>query len=105
MKGEPICEIEVSRVVDETPEARPFVLGLPDSLAETFRCRAGQFLTFELDFAGHRVRRCCSTSSAPGIDPQIKFTVKRRGPRPWSARPAVPKGSTPISAAPRPLWT
>jgi 3-ketosteroid 9alpha-monooxygenase subunit B len=77
MKSEPAYELEVSRVVDETVEARSFVLALPGHLAGTFRYRAGQFLTFELDLAGHKLRRCYSMSSSPGIDPEIKFTVKR----------------------------
>ena len=77
MKDEPIYELEVRRVVEETAEARSFVLALPESLTGTFRYRAGQFLTFELELAGRRLRRCYSMSSAPGIDPEIKFTVKR----------------------------
>jgi len=77
MKDEPIYELEVRRVVEETAEARSFVLALPESLAGAFRYRAGQFLTFELELAGRRLRRCYSMSSAPGIDPEIKFTVKR----------------------------
>jgi 3-ketosteroid 9alpha-monooxygenase subunit B len=77
MKNEPIYELQVSRTIEETAEARSFVLALPDSLAETFRYRAGQFLTFELELDGRRLRRCYSMSSAPEIDKEIKFTVKR----------------------------
>jgi 3-ketosteroid 9alpha-monooxygenase subunit B len=77
MKNEPTYELEVSRIVEETAEARSFVLALPVSLADTFRYRAGQFLTFELELGGRKLRRCYSMSSAPGIDPEIKFTVKR----------------------------
>jgi len=41
MKNEPIYELQVSRTIEETAEARSFVLALPESLAETFRYRAG----------------------------------------------------------------
>ena len=77
MKSEPIHELQVARVVEETAEARSFVLALPESLAATFRYRAGQFLTFELELEGRKLRRCYSMSSAPDIDQEIKFTVKR----------------------------
>jgi 3-ketosteroid 9alpha-monooxygenase subunit B len=77
MKSEPTYELQVSRIVEETAEARSFVLALPESLAATFRYRAGQFLTFELELDGRKLRRCYSMSSAPEIDKEIKFTVKR----------------------------
>ena len=77
MKSEPLHELEVVRVVEETPEARSFVLAVPPALAETFRYHPGQFLTFELEIGGRRLRRCYSMSSAPGIDDAIQFTVKR----------------------------
>jgi len=74
--GEPY-ELEVARVVDETADARSFVLRVPPNLREAFHYQAGQFLTFELAIDGRTLRRCYSMSSAPEVDAAIKFTVKR----------------------------
>ena len=38
-------ELRVVRIVQETPDARSFVLDVPPSLRELFRYEAGQFLT------------------------------------------------------------
>jgi len=70
-------ELEVARVLDETADARSFVLAVPPSLREIFHYQAGQFLTFELAIDGRTLRRCYSMSSAPEVDAEIKFTVKR----------------------------
>ncbi|MBM3570560.1 MAG: ferredoxin--NADP reductase [Alphaproteobacteria bacterium] len=69
--------LRVARVIDETPDARSIALEVPPALADRFRYRAGQFLTFRIPLAGGAVQRCYSLSSAPGIDPQPQVTVKR----------------------------
>lgn len=70
-------EIGVARVVEETPDARSFELAIPPELAERFRYRAGQYLTFEVPLEGERIVRCYSLASAPELGEPHKVTVKR----------------------------
>ena len=70
-------EIGVARVVEETPDARSFELVIPPELAERFRYRAGQYLTFEVPLAGVRIVRCYSLASSPELGEPHKVTVKR----------------------------
>ena len=69
--------VEIAGIVQETHDTRSFILGVPPSLRETFRYRAGQFLTFEVPWNGMELRRCYSLSSAPETDSWPKVTVKR----------------------------
>ena len=71
------CRLTVARVVEETADARSFALVVPPALAERFRYRPGQFLTFLVPAEGGAVRRCYSLCTAPGLDPQPIVTVKR----------------------------
>jgi len=70
-------ELRIARVVQETADARSFVLDVPPALRECFAYRAGQFLTFEVAVGGATLGRCYSLSSAPGCDDALAFTVKR----------------------------
>lgn len=70
-------ELRVARVVQETADARSFVLEIPPALRERFSYRAGQFLTFELPWGGGTIARCYSLSSSPDCDDEWVFTVKR----------------------------
>jgi len=70
-------QLRVARIVQETPDARSFVLAVPPDLAARFRYRAGQFLTFKVPHPEGTVARCYSLSSAPEIDGEAKVTVKR----------------------------
>jgi ferredoxin-NADP reductase len=63
----------VVEVIDETPDARTFVLR-PNR--HWTGHRAGQHTTVEVEIDGIRHRRCYSISSAPS-DPRLAFTVKR----------------------------
>ena len=69
--------LSVSQVIDETPDARSFVLDVPPELADAFRYRAGQFLTFKVRFEGTDLIRCYSLASSPEADGGHKVTVKR----------------------------
>ena len=69
--------LEIAGIVQETHDARSFVLAVPETLRAEFRYRAGQFLTFEVPWNGMQLRRCYSLSSAPETDPWPKVTVKR----------------------------
>lgn len=70
-------DLEVAEVIEETEDARSIVLRVPDALKPLFDYQAGQFLTFEIPWQDFTIRRCYSLSSAPGLDPALKVTVKR----------------------------
>ncbi|MBV9951623.1 MAG: ferredoxin--NADP reductase [Acidimicrobiia bacterium] len=67
----------VKRVVDETDDARSYVLDVPADLADAFRYRAGQFCTFRVHLDGDELLRSYSMSSAPEVDDDLTVTVKR----------------------------
>ncbi len=69
--------LKVARVVEETPDARSFVFEVPAELADRFRYKAGQFLTFRVTHPDGAVARCYSLSSAPETDALPKVTIKR----------------------------
>lgn len=69
--------LRVARVVRETSDASSFVLDVPPDLAERFRYRAGQFLTFRVLLGAVEVARCYSLSSAPEVDAKPQVTVKQ----------------------------
>jgi ferredoxin-NADP reductase len=64
-------------VIDETAEAGSFVLDVPDELRDAFAYEAGQFCTFRVVVDGEPQLRCYSMSSAPGVDDELRVTVKR----------------------------
>jgi 3-ketosteroid 9alpha-monooxygenase subunit B len=69
--------LAVVDVVDETADARSFVLAIPAALADTFRYRAGQFCTFRANVGGEPVVRSYSMSSSPDVGDPFTVTVKR----------------------------
>ena len=69
--------LEVKAVLDETHDTRSIVFAVPPALTETFRYRAGQFLTLRLPVLGRHLPRCYSMSSAPTLDDTLRVTVKR----------------------------
>jgi ferredoxin-NADP reductase len=69
--------LAVVDVVDETADARSFVLEIPPPLEETFRYTAGQFCTFRARIGGESVVRCYSMSSSPDAGDRFTVTVKR----------------------------
>lgn len=73
----PYTALRVARIVQETSDARSFVLEVPPALRDAFAYRAGQFLTFRIPVGERRLVRCYSLASAPGVDPEWKVTVKR----------------------------
>ncbi|HVV08043.1 ferredoxin--NADP reductase [Amycolatopsis sp.] len=70
--------LRVSRVVEETADARSLVFDVPDAERERFRYRPGQFLTLRIpsERTGS-VARCYSLASSPDQDEQLAVTVKR----------------------------
>jgi len=73
----PYHDLSVAEVIEETRDSKSFVFDVPEELVERFSYRSGQFLTFRVEVDGHRIVRCYSLASAPGIDSRPKVTVKR----------------------------
>ena len=69
--------LAVVAVVDETADARSFVLDVPSALEKTFAYAAGQFCTFRARIGGESVARCYSMSSSPEAGERLTVTVKR----------------------------
>ena len=70
-------QLRIAKIIQETPDARSFVLDVPADLADKFKYRAGQFLTFRVPHGEGAFNRCYSLSSTPEADGQMKVTVKR----------------------------
>ncbi len=70
-------ELRVARVIEETQDARSFVLEVPPELRERFAYRAGQYLTFEVPLGEETLMRCYSLASSPDRGEAHKVTVKR----------------------------
>ncbi len=69
--------LSVARVIEETADARSFVLDVPAELAPRFAYQAGQFLTFRVPWEGGSLLRCYSLASCPVTERTFKVTVKR----------------------------
>lgn len=69
--------LAVADVVDETADARSFVLEIPPTLEKTFAYAAGQFCTFRANLGGESVVRCYSMSSSPDTGDRFTIAVKR----------------------------
>jgi ferredoxin-NADP reductase len=69
--------LTVAEVVEETADARSFVLEVPPALEDRFAYAAGQFCTFRATIDGGSVARCYSMSSSPEAGDPLTVTVKR----------------------------
>jgi 3-ketosteroid 9alpha-monooxygenase subunit B len=69
--------LAVAAVVDESADARSFVLEVPAALEEGFAYTAGQFCTFRATIGGESVVRSYSMSSSPEAGDPLTVTVKR----------------------------
>lgn len=69
--------LRVREVISETPDACSIWLEAPVGQEDRFLYRPGQFLTFRLPLAGETIQRCYSLSSTPGLDRDLRITVKR----------------------------
>jgi 3-ketosteroid 9alpha-monooxygenase subunit B len=69
--------LRVADVLDETADARSFVLEIPPALEERFAYAAGQFCTFRATIGGEPIVRCYSMSSSPDTGDPFTVTVKR----------------------------
>ena len=74
--------IQVRQRIEETGDAVSLALEIPEALKSQFAYRAGQFVTFFMEIGGETLNRSYSISSAPGVDPELRITVKKvRGGR------------------------
>jgi len=73
----PYYRLGVADVIEETDDAKSIVFDVPEDLKERFAYLSGQFLSLRVEVDGHRLVRCYSLASAPGLDPRHKVTVKR----------------------------
>lgn len=69
--------LRVKRIVQETPDARSYVLDVPDELRAAFAYTSGQFCTFRVQIGGDELYRSYSMSSAPEVDAELTVTVKQ----------------------------
>jgi 3-ketosteroid 9alpha-monooxygenase subunit B len=70
-------DLEVCRVIRETPECSSFELSVPPEFEHLYQYRAGQHLTFELPWDDFTVTRCYSLSSCLEFGEPLKIAVKR----------------------------
>lgn len=73
----PYYPLRVADVIEETHDSKSIVLDVPPELQDRFTYVSGQFLSFRVEVDDHRLVRCYSLASAPGIDAAHKVTVKR----------------------------
>ena len=70
--------LTVSKIIEETDDARSLVFEVPSELQERFTYKPGQFLTLRIPSTlTGSVARCYSLASSPHIDFEPKVTVKR----------------------------
>ncbi|RMF01008.1 MAG: ferredoxin--NADP reductase [Bacteroidetes bacterium] len=68
--------LRVAKVQQETSDTLTVYFEVPADLQETFRYKAGQYLTLRFELNGQEVRRAYSMSSSP-LEPALAVTVKR----------------------------
>jgi ring-1,2-phenylacetyl-CoA epoxidase subunit PaaE len=69
--------LTVKKLVRETADATTLYFEIPENLKDTFVYTAGQYLTFEVELAGEKVRRSYSLCTYAGVDEMPAVTVKR----------------------------
>jgi ring-1,2-phenylacetyl-CoA epoxidase subunit PaaE len=69
--------LTVKKLVRETADATTLYFDIPENLKDTFVYTAGQYLTFEVELAGEKVRRSYSLCTYAGVDAMPAVTVKR----------------------------
>ncbi len=69
--------LTVKKLVRETADATTLYFEIPENLKDTFTYTAGQYLTFEVEMGGEKVRRSYSLCTYSGVDVMPAVTVKR----------------------------
>ena len=70
-------QFKIVEIIEETSDARTFVLEPPRHLRASFSYLAGQYLTIRLRLGMDRYVRCYSMSSSPDVDALPRITIKR----------------------------
>lgn len=68
--------LRIKKIVSETPDAKTIEFDIPDSLADRFAYKQGQYVTLRAEIGGESVRRSYSMSSSP-IEDRLAVTVKK----------------------------
>ncbi len=68
--------LKITQVIQETPDSVSLKFAVPEDLKDTFRYRAGQYITLIFDIKGEEQRRAYSMSSSP-VEEGITVTVKK----------------------------
>ena len=69
--------IKINEVIEETKDAKSFVLSIPEKTKKQFAYTAGQFIIIKLEIDGIEYKRSYSLSSCPYTDTKFQITVKR----------------------------
>jgi ring-1,2-phenylacetyl-CoA epoxidase subunit PaaE len=69
-------ELEIEKIVKETPEASSFYFKVPEELSRTFQYKQGQYLTLRFNINGQDVRRSYSICTSP-VNKELAVTVKK----------------------------
>lgn len=69
--------LTIVKLVRETADATTLYFEVPDNLKDTFNYSAGQYLTFEVEIEGEKVRRSYSLCTYSGVDKNPAVTVKK----------------------------
>lgn len=68
--------LTVKNIINETAKAASVVFTIPSEVKESFKYKAGQYLTLKFQIGDHEARRSYSMSSAPFED-ELQVTIKR----------------------------
>lgn len=69
--------IKISEVIEETKDAKSFVLSIPEKIKNQFAYTTGQFIIIKLRINGKEYKRSYSLSSGLYTDAKFQITVKR----------------------------
>lgn len=71
----PFHRLTIKGIRRETPLAVSITFSIPDTVADRFVFRHGQYLTLEANISGERIRRCYSICSGEG-DGEVRVAIK-----------------------------
>ncbi len=69
--------IKIKEIIQETSDAKTFVFEIPEDIQAHFTYTAGQYLTFEAEINGEKVRRSYSLCTYMGVDIHPAVTIKK----------------------------
>jgi ring-1,2-phenylacetyl-CoA epoxidase subunit PaaE len=75
--SEQFHSVKIQKTVAETDDAVSIYLDIPKNLKDSFKYIPGQYITFEVDVNGEKLRRAYSLCTSPSVDDAPAVTVKR----------------------------